>query len=370
MKVLVGKDSVSMYLKAELEKLRDIAPLLKYVRGEVLTPDHWQQLFKLLGMPKILPSELTLGSWILVGEALITNAAAIKELNNRALGEVTIREALQDLKNWGAETVFILIEHIEFGRSTPLIKEWKELMTAVGDNQSLLQSLKDSPYYKMFMDEINTWDTRLSIVDECMQKLNNTQRRWVYLEPIFARGSLPQEQTRFNKLDTEFRAIMAYIDKDKRLIAMADYAGIKETLSMLIDQLERCQKALNEFLEEKRARFPRFYFIGDDDLLEILGQAQNPTVIQAHLKKLFQGIHSVVFSDNKKQIIAMKSSAGELVKLFAPVNITDHVEEWLFKLTLEMKATLKALLVQCLEVNDIANFPSQILCVADQVHFT
>jgi FkbM family methyltransferase len=34
---------------------------------------------------------------------------------------------------------------------------------------------------------------------------------------------------------------------------------------------------------------PRFYFIGDEDLLEILGQAQNPAVIQTHLKKLFQG---------------------------------------------------------------------------------
>lgn len=40
-----------------------------------------------------------------------------------------------------------------------------------------------------------------------------------------------------------------------------------------------CQKALNDFLEEKRSKFSRFYFIGDDDLLEILGQAKNPAVI-------------------------------------------------------------------------------------------
>ncbi len=36
-----------------------------------------------------------------------------------------------------------------------------------------------------------------------------------------------------------------------------------------------------------------FYFLGDDDLLEILGQSKNPAVIQSHLKKLFAGIHKV-----------------------------------------------------------------------------
>ncbi len=39
-------------------------------------------------------------------------------------------------------------------------------------------------------------------------------------------------------------------------------------------------QALADFLEQKRSAMPRFYFIGDDDLLEILGQAKNPVVIQ------------------------------------------------------------------------------------------
>jgi dynein heavy chain 2 len=42
-------------------------------------------------------------------------------------------------------------------------------------------------------------------------------------------------------------------------------------LDEILEALEQCQKALNDFLEEKRNKFPRFYFLGDDDLLEILG---------------------------------------------------------------------------------------------------
>lgn len=79
-------------------------------------------------------------------------------------------------------------------------------------------------------------------------------------------------------------------------------------------------------LQEKRSIFPRFYFIGDDDLLEILGQATNPTVIQSHLKKLFAGIHSVEFGQDNSVIIAMKSLEGEVVPLKKPVPISPEVE--------------------------------------------
>lgn len=72
--------------------------------------------------------------------------------------------------------------------------------------------------------------------------------------------------------------------------------------------------------------FPRFYFIGDDDLLEILGQATNPTVIQSHLKKLFAGIHSVDFDEGCDHIVAMKSLDGEVVPLRKKVQITPEVE--------------------------------------------
>ena len=72
--------------------------------------------------------------------------------------------------------------------------------------------------------------------------------------------------------------------------------------------------------------FPRFYFIGDDDLLEILGQATNPSVIQTHLKKLFAGIHQVKFDEKNEYIIAMKSLEGEVVPLSSKVRITHQVE--------------------------------------------
>lgn len=50
------------------------------------------------------------------------------------------------------------------------------------------------------------------------------------------------------------------------------------------------QRALEQYLETKRHVFPRFYFISNDDLLEILANARRPELIQQHIKKLFENI--------------------------------------------------------------------------------
>ena len=119
--------------------------------------------------------------------------------------------------------------------------------------------------------------------------------------------------------------------------------------------------------QEKRSIFPRFYFIGDDDLLEILGQATNPAVIQSHLKKLFAGIHSVQFDEANQHILAMRSLDGELVPLTKKIRITTSVEEWLKELSKEMISTLQQLLNQALQESrkqlgqiPVEKYPSQV----------
>lgn len=44
-------------------------------------------------------------------------------------------------------------------------------------------------------------------LDEYLHNLNQIQRKWVYLEPIFGRGALPREQGRFKRVDDDFRFV-------------------------------------------------------------------------------------------------------------------------------------------------------------------
>lgn len=65
-----------------------------------------------------------------------------------------LRKALDELNAWGYDRRFNLVEHVSTAgggsRRTVLIKEWKDILTEVGDHQSLVGSLKQSKYYQNF----------------------------------------------------------------------------------------------------------------------------------------------------------------------------------------------------------------------------
>ena len=59
----------------------------------------------------------------------------------------------------------------------------------------------------------------------------------MYLEPIFGRGALPKEQGRFRRVDDDFKAIMADVAKDSKVVSLCRISGFRSTLSTLLDQL-------------------------------------------------------------------------------------------------------------------------------------
>lgn len=134
---------------------------------------------------------------------------------------------------------------------------------------------------------------------------------------------------------------------------------VSSSLTFLLDQLEACQKALTGYLESKRLIFPRFFFISDPVMLEILGQASNPAAIQPHLLSIFDAVAQVEFDQERPdKIVALLSANGERISLEPDKQVicTGGVEIWLGRLLNSMQESIKGILAQMAQSLSDADF--------------
>jgi dynein heavy chain, axonemal len=104
-------------------------------------------------------------------------------------------------------------------------------------------------------------------------------------------------------------------------------ANLLDQLRTNNEVLDDIQKKLENYLESKRGAFPRFYFLSNDELLEILANSQNLDVIQQHLKTCFDNL--VRLDIQELDITAMYSNEGERVPFFKTQKARGQVETWL-----------------------------------------
>ncbi|KFD50374.1 hypothetical protein M513_08756 [Trichuris suis] len=388
---------VTGQVQANVTKYLALLPHLKFCIGEHFDSDHWVEFCRLLKLPAdVKYDKLVLRNLLLASDSItdgISNikvgiAFVLRKLNSSAQVEVSVREAIAELDTWAATCTFQLTLLSDKKRQNlSLITNWNDVLNQVHDKQALLESIKKSSLNNVQFDKRSFWQDSLVDLNERIQCLHEVQRRWVYLEPIFSKGVLPKDWSRFQRVDHHFRAIMGRLEQDSRVMNLRSPDMSKIQFSSMREQLLECQKALNHYLEEKRCQFPRFYFVGDDDLLAILGQADQPDIIKAHIQKLFPSVSTVHFSPSSKSLTAIVSAEGEVVQLRKAVEIVENdwvhtfrifplLRAWLKTLEESIKFTLKDLLQAALSaINkaiplDPSKYPCQILCLAERIRFS
>lgn len=336
--------------------------LITELRSEALKERHWEKLTRELRVNWNL-NELTLGQ---VWEAdLVRQENVIRQILLVAQGELALEVFLKQVKEYWQG---FAVELVNYQNKTFLIRGWDELFNKLKEHINSLTAMKLSPYYKEFEEDAMSWEDRLNKINALFDVWIDVQRRWVYLEGLFSGSAdiatlLPMESSKFNGVSNEFLALMKRVSGTPRILEIVHFQvdtisylkytiqGVQRLLERLAEVLAKIQKALGEYLERERSSFPRFYFVGDEDLLEIMGNSKDMVRIQKHLKKMFAGIMSVEFDEETRQILSLYSRESEVVTLETPVDLKKfpRINDWLRELELEMQRTLAKQLQRALE---------------------
>ena len=71
--------TMTVKIQKDIDKYKNVLPVLKWVRGEPLSQDHWMELFRLLHMPRGTTLEkLNFGHVLNASDEIIRNADALK----------------------------------------------------------------------------------------------------------------------------------------------------------------------------------------------------------------------------------------------------------------------------------------------------
>ncbi|KAG8190244.1 hypothetical protein JTE90_001328 [Oedothorax gibbosus] len=371
--------AVAETMKAKIEAFRNYIPLLLAICNPGMKERHWKYASEFLGFDLLPGPEATLEDMIKVG--LHKYIEKVEELSVTVSKEFALEKAIAKMKEEWKDIKFEFKPYRETG--VPILTAVDDIQVLLDDHILKVQTMRGSPFIKPFEIEVKLWEEKLLLVQDVLDSWIKCQATWMYLEPIFSSEDImqqmPVEGKKFSAVDKSWRETAAKAAADPHVLVATSHPNMLQSLqdgNVLLDEI---QKGLNDYLEKKRLYFPRFFFLSNDELLEILSETKDPHRVQPHLKKCFEGISRLEFTKNN-EIIGMISAEKEVVPLsrkIVPAAAKGMVERWLSEVEVNMLSSLKDVIGKSvisypnmLRTEYVLSWPGQVVICVSSVFWT
>mmetsp|Transcript_44767 Transcript_44767/g.87731 ORF Transcript_44767/g.87731 Transcript_44767/m.87731 type:complete len:3997 (-) Transcript_44767:184-12174(-) len=344
--------AVTRKVKEQIGEWKNVMPMVVDLGNPAMQQQHWRVLFSSLGHTFYATDKIRLRK--LRSLNIFNHKQLISDIVEQAVGEYSLRVSLEKVQQNWQDQCFILAEYTRL-KDVSILGDVEEVMASLEDNQVSLQTMLASRYIATIQSEVEVWDKKLANLSEIIDEWLTCQRNWMYLEPIFSAADiqrqLPMEAKMFLEVDKFWKDLMRRVTNNPNVMAAIAPPTLLQQFIKANADLDKIQKHLEEYLETKRSGFPRFYFLSNDELLQILSQSRDPQAVQPHLRKCFDNMAKIHFTDapNSVEVTGMISGEGEHVDFVKPVFTTGNVETWLTEIEIRMQQTMRSCNKACLE---------------------
>ena len=338
-------------LNKTIEEFLEILPLLTELSKPAMRDRHWKKISQLTGKEFDVEKFHEMKLRTVLEAGLLQYHEDIIEITDSAEKQLAIEKKLLEIAALWDVQQFDFAAWKERGDVILAGSTIAETIEQLEDSQASLIQMLTQRHVTPFREQANAWLKKLSDVNDTLESWIKVQMLWMSLESVFTGGDIarqmPADTRVFMKVDKEWTTRLMNKAKDvKNVVDSCQNEYIKNMLPTMFSDLEKCQKALDGYLEQKRLKFSRFYFVSNPALLLILSQGSDKEAVQQCFSKVFDSIDRVEFAGNNITKIRSISPGydgqdSEDVALSKPVAAKGNIEDWLNSLLKEMKRTLK-----------------------------
>lgn len=333
-------------LKVQIEDFQIVLPLLQEFTKESIRDRHWEEVMEITEIQfDFQGPDFKLQS--LIDLPLVAKKDEIEEVTDGADKQLKIERGLEEIEERWRGQAFAFREWK--GRNIQILQGTVGVMEELEEAQMNLQAMLTMRHCGPFRERAQELLGLLSETSDTLERWLKVQMMWCALESVFTGGDIakqmPLEAKKFSKIDKDWQKVMGKAYETKIVTEAAANDILRGALPVMYSELEKCQKSLEGYLEQKRNKFPRFYFVSNPGLLIILSQGSDPLSMNEHYEKVFDAISYVDHNKKDKTIIERIHGDGgaghELINFSTPVKAVGNIEDWLCSLLKHMQMTMK-----------------------------